>query len=115
MFALDSIVRNTIQQGVNFLAPEVVVEESDWLPTEDHPNLNSPVTDHHVSGSHLELEKSLMTLQNFIKRLAIELDSNQGSRTSTVRLRYTYFLYELNSLKNEVISMHILTIMFHPT
>ena len=88
MFALDSIVRNTIQQGVNFLAPEVVVEESDWLPTEDHPNLNSPMTDHHVSGRHLELEKSLMTLQNFIKRLAIELDSNQGSRTSTVRLRY---------------------------
>ena len=98
MFALNTVVRNAIEQGVSFLTPETdnkFDEPTRFFerlggPIESEPNIEgSPMPEHHVPSTDrnsLDLAKSLDVLQSFFKRLALELEGSH-SQASTVRSR----------------------------
>ena len=96
MFALNTVVRNAIEQGVSFLTPETdnkFDEPTRFFerlgPIESEPNIEgSPMPEHHVPSTDrnsFDLAKSLDVLQSFFKRLALELEA--GSQASTIRSR----------------------------
>ena len=99
MFHLDNLIRNAVKQSVDILAPESSPEAEanlDFLEAqaqvepsqtgvknvgsnEDSHNLNmreSPVMPNiGASMASLDLHKSLSIVQNFVKKLALELES----------------------------------------
>jgi len=89
MFALDSLVRNAVQQSVNVLHPEIAPAPLDSAihlepyPFEDAPTpkimTSSPVNSTPPPQAQ-SLQKSLAVVQNFIKHLAFELEgASSGS------------------------------------
>ena len=105
MFALNTVVRNAIEQGVSFLTPETdnkfdeptrFFERLGGAIESEVPNIieGSPMPEHHHSNipstdrNSLDLAKSLDVLQSFFKRLALELEGHHShSQASTVRSR----------------------------
>ena len=105
MFALNTVVRNAIEQGVSFLTPETdnkfdeptrFFERLGGPIESEVPNIieGSPMPEHHHSNipstdrNSLDLAKSLDVLQSFFKRLALELEGHHShSQASTVRSR----------------------------
>ena len=108
MFHLDNLIRNAVKQSVDILAPESspeaeanldfleaqaqVVEPSQTgvknvSSNEGSHNLNmreSPVIPNMGASmaASLDLHKSLSIVQNFVKKLALELDSRASATPS---------------------------------
>ena len=102
MFHLDSLIRNAVKQSVDILAPEnfeMAEANLDFLDADQscsvsvgvkHVSSNegshnllrdSPVIPN-IGGSTLDLHKSLAIVQNFIRRLAYELESRHSATPS---------------------------------
>ena len=99
MFHLDSLIRNAVKQSVNILTPESFDTEAnlDFLDADQScsggvKNVSSNEGSHNllrdspvipnIGGSSIDLHKSLAIVQNFIRRLAYELESRQCATPS---------------------------------
>ena len=104
MFHLDSLIRNAVKQSVDILAPESSPETEanldflDVAPTDQvtastgvknvssnegsHNLRDSPVIPNIGGSSGLDLHKSLSIVQNFVRRLAFELESRNSATPS---------------------------------
>ena len=104
MFHLDSLIRNAVKQSVDILAPESSPETEanldflDVAPSDQvsastgvknvssnegsHNLRDSPVIPNIGGSSGLDLHKSLSIVQNFVRRLAFELESRNSATPS---------------------------------
>ena len=108
MFHLDSLIRNAVKQSVDILAPESSPETEanldflDVAPSSSvadqggasngvknvssnegsHNLRDSPVIPNIGGSSGLDLHKSLSIVQNFVRRLAFELESRTSATPS---------------------------------
>ena len=109
MFHLDSLIRNAVKQSVDILAPESSPETEanldflDVAPSSSaadqggastgvknvssnegsHNLRDSPVIPNIGGSSGLDLHKSLSIVQNFVRRLAFELENRTNGSTPT--------------------------------
>lgn len=90
MFALDSLVRNAVKQSLNMLSPAEDIGAPGLMEsTSDHLEFPFEEPKMCVTSSSpsppQSLQKSLGLVQNFIKNLAFELESNRSGANSQPR------------------------------